>query len=216
MNARPASNSAGSPWNLLTSVAPISAASAGSMTAKVPARAAMTPPRWMSPTSTTGMSAARAKPKLAMSLARRFTSEALPAPSTRTRSAVGSELGMGGQHLGQQLAALPPVVTRRERADAAAADDELGAALVLGLQQHRVHGGDRVAPRGAGLQRLGPPDLAAIGGDGGVVRHVLRLERRDAQAAIGEGAAKPRHQQRLADVGTGAHEHEGSGGHEGS
>src|SRR5690606_2544309 len=41
----------------------------------------------MSPTSTTGTPAARAKPKLAMSPARRLTSAALPAPSTSTRSA---------------------------------------------------------------------------------------------------------------------------------
>ena len=38
-------------------------------------------------TITTGTSAARAKPMLAMSYWRRFTSEALPAPSTSTRSA---------------------------------------------------------------------------------------------------------------------------------
>ena len=80
--------------------------------------------------------------------------------------------------------------------------------VVLGLQQHRVHRGHRLAARGAGLQRLRAADLAAIGGDGGVVAHVLRLERRDAQPAIGEGAAEPGDDQRLADVGAGAHEHE--------
>ena len=41
--------------------------------------------------------------------------------------------------------------------------------------------------RRAGLQRLGAADLAAILGDGGVVRHVLRLERaRPGEPAIGE------------------------------
>jgi len=40
----------------------------------------------MSPTSTTGTSVARAKPILAMSPLRRFTSVGLPAPSTITRS----------------------------------------------------------------------------------------------------------------------------------
>ena len=65
----------------------IIAASASSSTALVPTRLAMTPPRSMSPTSTTGTSAARAKPILAMSPALRFTSDAEPAPSTRTRSA---------------------------------------------------------------------------------------------------------------------------------
>ena len=57
------------------------------MTVFVPTRLAITPPRSMSPTSTTGTSAARAKPILAMSLARRFVSAALPAPSTTTMSA---------------------------------------------------------------------------------------------------------------------------------
>src|SRR5690348_6043625 len=47
----------------------------------------MTPPRSMSPTSTTGRSAAAAKPILAMSPWRRLISAALPAPSTRTMSA---------------------------------------------------------------------------------------------------------------------------------
>ena len=64
---------------------------------------------------------------------------------------------------------------------------------------------------GARLQRLGAADLAAVGGDGGVVRHVLRLERRDPQAAIGEGAAQPGDQQRLADIGAGALEHQRRG-----
>src|SRR3954447_20223752 len=47
----------------------------------------MTPPRSMSPISTTGTSAASAKPMLAMSPARRLISAGLPAPSTSTRSA---------------------------------------------------------------------------------------------------------------------------------
>ena len=76
-----------SPRNLLTMKPQISAASSGAITALVPTRLAMTPPRSISPISTTGTSAARAKPILAMSLARRLISEALPAPSTSTMSA---------------------------------------------------------------------------------------------------------------------------------
>ena len=63
-------------------------------------------------------------------------------------------------------------------------------------------------PRGARLQRLGPADLAAIDRDRGVVRHVLRLERPDAEAAIGEQPAEAGADQRLADIGAGAHEHD--------
>ena len=62
-------------------------ASSGSSTALVPTRLAITPPRSMSPITTTGTSAARAKPILAMSFLRRLISDALPAPSTRTMSA---------------------------------------------------------------------------------------------------------------------------------
>ena len=42
-------------------------------------------------------------------------------------------------------------------------------------------------------------------------RELVRLEWRDAEAAIGESAAQPRHQQRFADIGAGSHEHEGEG-----
>ena len=49
--------------------------------------------------------------------------------------------------------------------------------------------------RGLGLRGLGPADLAAVGGDGGVERHVLRLERRHpepARAKIRQNAAASR------------------------
>ena len=83
----PSAKSDGSPRNRLTMKPRIRAASCGSTTCFVPTRLAMTPPRSMSPISTTGAFAARAKPILAMSLVRRLTSEALPAPSTSTMSA---------------------------------------------------------------------------------------------------------------------------------
>ena len=67
MLARPSANSAGSPLNLFTAKPTIRAASSGSRTARVPTRAAITPPRSMSPTRQTGTPAARAKPMLAMS-----------------------------------------------------------------------------------------------------------------------------------------------------
>ncbi len=82
----PSSNNDGSPRKRLTMKPTIMSASAGSITVLVPTRLAMTPPRSMSPSSTTGTSAARANPMLAMSLARRLTSDADPAPSTSTRS----------------------------------------------------------------------------------------------------------------------------------
>ena len=63
-------------------------------------------------------------------------------------------------------------------------------------------------PQARACKRLGAADLAAIGGDRGVVRHVLRLERADAQAAPGEGARQPGDEQRLADIRAGALQHQ--------
>ena len=77
---------------------------------------------------------------------------------------------------------------RLRRADDAALHDHLRADLALGLQQHRVHvhaGRHACRPR---LQRLRAADLAAIGRDGGVVRHVLRLERPHLEPASREDA----------------------------
>ena len=53
-------------------------------------------------------------------------------------------------------------------------------------------------------------DLAARGGDSGIVRHILRLEGADAKPAIGEDAAQPRDQHRLADIRAGALQHQSS------
>ena len=56
-----------------------------------------------------------------------------------------------------------------------------------------------------------PADLAAVGGDGGIVRHVLRLEGTHLQPPIGGDAAEPGHQYRFSDIRAGALEHDGSG-----
>jgi hypothetical protein len=55
---------------------------------------------------------------------------------------------------------------------------------------------------------LGPADLAADSGDRSVVGHVLRLERAHAQAEVGEQAAQPRRQHRLAHVRAAALNHQ--------
>ena len=59
---------------------------------------------------------------------------------------------------------------------------------------------------------LCPADLAGCG-RGGVVRHVLRLERPHLQAAIREEPAQAGDDQRLPDIGAGAKDHDrGNGG----
>ncbi len=83
----PSANRVGSPRIRLTTKPLIRAASSAGSTTCVPTRLAITPPRSISPTSTTGACTACAKPILAISCLRRLTSEAEPAPSTRTTSA---------------------------------------------------------------------------------------------------------------------------------
>ncbi len=103
ITSMPSSNSAGSPRNLLIRKPRMRSRSPGASTAWVPTRLAMTPPRSMSPASTTGTSAASAKPILAMSPARRFTSAGLPAPSTSTMSASAHEEIEAVDHRRQQV-----------------------------------------------------------------------------------------------------------------
>ena len=84
--SRPGSSSSRAPRNLLITNPEMSAWSAGSSSATVPYSAANEPPRSMSVTTTTGRPAARARPMLAMSVARRLISAGLPAPSQTTTS----------------------------------------------------------------------------------------------------------------------------------
>ena len=114
---------------------------------------------------------------------------------------------------GHELLAVLEKIARRHGGGALALNDDLGAGGGFGFQQHRVHVNGCGLPGGAGLQGLGPADLAAIAGDGGIVRHVLRLEGHHFQSAPGEGAAEAGGHQGFAHVGAGAHEHEGAGLH---
>ncbi len=74
----------------------------------------------------------------------------------------------------------------------AAMDDHLGADVGVRLEQHRVHVGVRRQPTGLGLDRLGAADLAAVGGDRAVQRHVLRLERHHARRRAGPASGTAR------------------------
>ena len=189
-------------------------ASSGSSTALVPTRLAITPPRSMSPITTTGTSAARAKPILAMSFLRRLISDALPAPSTRTMSASCFSLAKlsstYGISFGFRLLHLP----RRCPAEHLALHDHLRADLALRFEQHRVHMHRWLDIGRQSLERLGAADLAAFRRHGGVVRHVLRLERPDAESAPHQRASEPGDQQRLADARPRALQHEDAGGHQ--
>ena len=84
--SRPGASSRRSPRNLLTTKPAMCRWSAASSTARVPYRAASSPPLSMSPTTMTGRPAARARPMFAMSRCRRLISAGLPAPSQMTTS----------------------------------------------------------------------------------------------------------------------------------
>jgi hypothetical protein len=64
--------------------------------------------------------------------------------------------------------------------------------------------------RSASLQRLCAPDFAAIVRHGGVVRHVLWLERADLEAAPMKNAGEASDKKGLADIGACACEHDGA------
>ena len=132
----------------------------------------------------------------------------------RARAFDEDEIGLVGQprktvENGFHETRLPGLVfPRLRRADDAALHHNLRADLALGLQQHRIHvdaGGNAGRAR---LQRLGAADLAAIRRDGGIVRHVLRLEGPDLQTLAREDPAQARHQKRLAHIGAGALDHQ--------
>ena len=83
------------------------------------------------------------------------------------------------------------VLGRGEGLPGAAEQHHLRARVPLRLQEDRVHLDGGVDAGRLGLDRLGAPNLAAVGGDGRVERHVLRLEGRDAQPRPAEEPAEP-------------------------
>ncbi len=132
--------------------------------------------------------------------ARRLISEALPAPSTRTRSAEPPKPRETVLHGGEQFRLPRLIVARRRLADDAAKRHDLRPAAVMRLQEHRIHIDGRRDAAGARLHRLGAADFAAVRSRRRIVGHVLRLERPHRKAALVKGAAEPGDDQRLADV----------------
>ena len=122
---------------------------------------------------------------------RRLISEALPRPLDQNQIAIVRQFRETADHVGQEPLALAEIVARRHRTDALATHHHLGPAVGFGLKQNRVHRRQWRPLRRPRLQRLRPSDLAAILGDSSIVGHILRLERRNAESAMGEGAAEP-------------------------
>ncbi len=70
---------------------------------------------------------------------------------------------------GHKLGAGREIVAGRHRGDALAADNHLRTRIFFRLKQDGVHQCGGLFAGGFGLQSLGAADLAAIGGDGGIV-----------------------------------------------
>ena len=90
---------------------------------------------------------------------------------------------------------------------ALALHDNLTAAVGFGFQQDRVHIDHGVHPAGQGLKRLRTSDFPPVGGNGGVVGHILRFEGPHPQTAPRPQAAQTRDEDRLAYVGSRALDH---------
>ena len=104
------------------------------------------------------------------------------------------------RHRGQKLP-FPPVIFRRPHvAHDLSVHDHLTAGVCRRLQQDRVHPHIRRDARRLRLHHLRPPHLAALGGDEGVQRHILALERGHAIAVLPENAAERRGEQALPRV----------------
>ena len=93
------------------------------------------------------------------------------------------QIGVGGEDLADQHVEGGVVVARRQRLPHPPVQHDLAGAVAIRLQQDRVHRRLRLQPARLGLRHLRPPDLAAAATRVGMVRHRLRLERRDADAA---------------------------------
>jgi hypothetical protein len=133
----------------------------------------------MSPTTSTGSCAARARPHVGdvggaqVDLGRR-------AGALADHDVVaGAQVGQALQRDLEQRGLVLPVAHRRHVGPGPAEHDDLRGLVAAGLEQHGVHRRLGRHARGGGLDGLRTADLGAVGGDGAVEAHVLRLERRD-------------------------------------
>ena len=132
---------------------------------------------------------------------RRLISAGLPAPSQTTTSKRSRRSASASRDDRPQLVLQRLVGARVGVGVRPAHDDDLAVALAGRLDEDRVHRRLGLDPGRRGLHRLRAADLAAVGGDDGVQRHVLRLERRDADALAVQPAADAGGDDRLAGVG---------------
>ena len=95
------------------------------------------------------------------------------------------------QDILQQFGPARPVVRCVRKTVGPAVYDDLSSGLRLGFKEHRIHVHMWRQPRCLRLKRLRASDLAAFCCRGCIVRHVLRLERRDRKTLGAGNAAQP-------------------------
>ncbi len=105
------------------------------------------------------------------------------------------------------------VVHGAEAPDRLAEDDDLRPRVALGLEQNRVHVDGGHHARGLRLHGLGAPDLEAVGSDGRIEGHVLRLEGSDAEAFLPKEAAEGGGHDALAHRRRGSLDHQRASDH---
>ena len=93
------------------------------------------------------------------------------------------------QNMRHQTGFMRAIFACAHAAETLSLHNDLGTCIGFGLEQNRVHMNRCRATRGPRLQRLRPANLAAIGGDGRIVRHVLRFKWGNLQTLIGKIAA---------------------------
>ena len=181
-----------------------SAWSAGDSSARVPNSEANTPPRSMSPTTTTGSPTARASPRLTRSVSRRLISAGLPAPSQIDHVVLGAQLGEAANAASRQ-------VRRHGRGSHACASRPRRGPRTTTWLRRSLPGLSRTGfirasgstPAAAACIAWARPISAPSGVTTELLRHVLRLERRHPDAAAGQPATQPGGDHALAGVGGG-------------
>ena len=171
----------------------------GSSSASVPNSEANTPPRSMSATITTGNRASRQTHVRQVAVAQvdlGRAAGALADDDVVARAQVGERAGDDRSELVLERA----VGARVGVGVRLAHHDHLAVSLARRLDQHRVHRRLRLDAGGRRLHRLRAADLAAVEGHDRVERHVLRLERRDADPLALQPAADPGGDDRLAGI----------------
>ena len=113
---------------------------------------------------------------------------------------LGGKLVIAGTYIIHELALVGEVLARLHRGADLSPDDDLTAAVALGLEKDRVHPHVRVDAGRLGLHGLGSAELEAVCGDGAVERHVLALEGAHPIAVLREDPAEPGDEHALAGV----------------